>query len=87
MIQLQQPDTTIIKQATALLKRLFKTVRALELLLLLMATHENQVIRQLATVYLRKVIANLWGNLNTDDQIKTKALLLEKFVSEPVPLI
>lgn len=40
LAQLQQPDTNAVKQATALLKQFFKTVRALELLLVLMATHE-----------------------------------------------
>ena len=41
LAQLQQPDTTILKQATALLKEYFKKVQALENLLLLMATHSD----------------------------------------------
>ena len=87
LAQLQQPDTNIIKQATALLKQYFKTVKALENLLILMAGHADQVIRQLATVYLRKLIVKHWMLLNTDDQIKTKMLLLERFIAEPIPVV
>ena len=36
--QLMQPDTAVVKNATALLKQYFKTVKALENLLILMAT-------------------------------------------------
>ena len=59
----------------------------MELLLVLMATHESDVIRQLSTVYLRKIIANLWASLPTDDQLKTKNLLIERFIAEPVSVV
>ena len=52
-----------------------------------MATHESDVIRQLSTVYLRKIIANLWASLPTDDQLKTKNLLIERFIAEPVSVV
>jgi len=65
----------------------FKTVRALELLLVLMATHDSQIIRQFSTVYLRKIITTLWVSLPTDDQIKTKNLLIERFIAEPIPVV
>ena len=54
---------------------------------MLMATHESDVIRQLSTVYLRKIIANLWASLPTDDQLKTKNLLIERFIAEPVSVV
>ena len=85
--QLQQPDTNIIKYATALLKQYFKTVKALENLLILMATHTEQSIRQLATIYLRKLIGKHWMMLPEGDQVSTKNLLLERFIAEPVPVV
>jgi hypothetical protein len=38
-------------------------------------------------VYLRKIIGNQWMNLAKENQEKTKSLLLQRFVEEPVPLI
>ena len=87
LAQLQQPDTTILKQATALLKEYFKKVQALENLLILMSRNEDQIIRQLATVYLRKLIGKHWMMLPEPDQTKTKNLLLERFIAEPVSLV
>jgi hypothetical protein len=78
--QLFLPDTVAVKRATALLKVYFKKVVALEQLLMLMSTGAEQNLRQIACVYLRKIIANLWGNLAAENQAKTKALLLERFI-------
>ena len=85
--QLMQPDTAVVKNATTLLKQYFKTVKALENLLILMASSTDQNIRQLSCVYLSKIVPKLWGNLPAPDQQKTKALLLERFVAETVPLV
>ena len=85
--QLFQPDTEIVKKATTLLKQYFKSVQALENLLILMATHENAQVRQVSCVYLRKLASKLWMNLPADDQTKTKALLLERFVAEPTSIV
>ena len=82
-----QPDTAVVKNATALLKQYFKTVKALENLLILMATSSDQNIRQLSCVYLRKNIPKLWSNLSAPDQQKTKVLLLERFVAEQAALV
>lgn len=87
LLQLQQNDTQVIKHATALLKQFFKSVRALEQLLILMATHSDHTVRQLACVYLRKLITKHWMMLPTDDQIKTKNLLIERFIAEPVSVV
>ena len=65
----------------------FKKVQALENLLLLMANHEDQIIRQFATVYLRKLIGKHWMMLPEPDQVKTKNLLLERFVAEPISVV
>lgn len=62
-------------------------MRALENLLILMSTSADQRIRQIACIYLRKIIGNLWLNLPKDNQTQTKELLLKRFVEEPVPLI
>ena len=70
-----------------MLKTYFKKVQALENLLVLMATHEDQVIRQLATVYLRKLIGRHWMMLAEPDQVKTKNLLLERFIAEPINIV
>jgi hypothetical protein len=85
--QLFLPDTVAVKQATALLKVYFKKVVALEQLLILMSTGAEQNLRQIACVYLRKIIANLWGNLAAENQAKTKTLLLERFIQEPVTIV
>jgi hypothetical protein len=61
--QLFQPNTDVIKQATALLKEYFKRLGALENLLILMSTSPEQNIRQVSCIYLRKIIGNLWMNL------------------------
>ena len=52
-----------------------------------MASSESQVIRQFSTVYLRKIIVSLWGNLPVDDQTKTKSLLIERFIEEPIAVV
>ena len=52
-----------------------------------MATHENAQVRQVSCVYLRKLAPKLWMNLPADDQTKTKALLLERFVAEPASIV
>ena len=52
-----------------------------------MANHEDQVIRQFASVYLRKIIGKHWTTLPEPDQVKTKNLLLERFVAEPIPVV
>ena len=85
--QLMQPDTAVVKNATTLLKQYFKTVKALENLLILMASSTDQNIRQLSCVYLSKIVPKLWSNLPAPDQQKTKALLLERFVAEPAALV
>lgn len=54
------PDTMKIKQATGMLKPYFKCVQALSNLLYLMSFAQEPTIRQLACVYLRKVITTLW---------------------------
>ena len=45
------------------------------------------MIRQLATVYLRKLIGKHWMMLAEPDQAKTKNLLLERFIAEPVSVV
>lgn len=87
LAQLFQPNTDAIKQATALLKEYFKRIKALENLLILMSTSPEQNIRQVACIYLRKIIGNQWMNLAKDNQEKTKTLLLQRFVEEPIPLV
>ena len=87
LAKLFQPDTTILAQATALLKRYFKSLKAMENLLILMASSPEQNIRQVCCVYLRQVAPKLWCNLPADDQTKTKELLLTRFVEEPVTVI
>ena len=52
-----------------------------------MASSEDQRIRQISCVYLRKLITKLWANLEKDDQEKTKQLLLTRFVEEPITVI
>jgi hypothetical protein len=58
--KLFQPDTQVIKEATAFLKQYFKEVEALENLLLLMSQNPDQQVRQVACVYLRKIVCKLW---------------------------
>jgi hypothetical protein len=36
---------------------------------------------------MRKIIANLWGNLPAPDQEKTKQLLLQRYIEEPVTIV
>ena len=57
------PNTEQIKQATAVLKEYFKTIKALENLLILMSQSPEQNIRQVSCIYLRKIIGNLWLHL------------------------
>jgi hypothetical protein len=87
LAQLFQPNTDVVKQATSILKDYFKRIRALENLLILMSSSPDQNIRQVACIYLRKIIGNLWMNLGKDNQEKTKQLLLNRFLEEPIPVI
>lgn len=87
LTQLFQPNTEIVKKATAFLKEYFKRIKALENLLILMSTHQEQNIRQVSCVYLRKIIGNLWMNLPQANQLQTKTLLLQRFLDEPVSLV
>lgn len=43
--------------------------------------------RQVACVYMRKIIGKLWGNLTPAQQVTTKNLLIERFKVEPVTLV
>ena len=52
-----------------------------------MASSENQIVRQLATVYLRKMICKHWMSLQQPSQVTTKNLLLERFIAEPVSVV
>lgn len=52
-----------------------------------MATHAEQNVRQISCVYMRKIIANLWANLPAADQEKTKQLLLQRYIEEPVTIV
>lgn len=81
------PNTELVKKATSILKEYFKTISALENLLILMATSQEQNIRQISCIYLRKIITNLWVNMQKDQQDKTKQLLMQRFIDEPIPLI
>ena len=59
----------------------------MENLLILMSSSPEQNIRQVSCIYLRKIIGNQWMNLAKENQEKTKQLLLQRFVEEPVPLV
>ena len=76
LLQLTQPDTQIVAQATETLKGYFKQVEAVENLLLLIKDNQDQQVRQLACVYLRKIITKLWPNLNEANQQTCKTVLL-----------
>ena len=85
--KLFQPDTAVVADATKTLKQYFKNVEALENLLLLMSQNGDQQVRQVACVYMRKIIGKLWGNLTPAQQVTTKNLLIERFKVEPVTLV
>lgn len=76
LAQLFTPNTEQVKKATSILKEYFKTINALENLLILMASSQDQNIRQISCIYLRKIIGNLWMHMQKDQQEKTKQLLL-----------
>jgi len=48
----------------------------MENLLVLMSQNEDQQVRQISCVYLRKIATKLWMNLNADQKTATKNLLL-----------
>lgn len=52
-----------------------------------MSTSPDTNIRQVACVYLRKIIANLWASLSPENQQQTKNLLLTRYVEEPVTIV
>ena len=59
----------------------------MENLLLLMSQNQDQQVRQVSCVYLRKIITKLWPNLTKDQQATTKNLLIDRFKAEPVTLV
>ena len=52
-----------------------------------MANAQCTNVRQISCVYLRKIVANLWVSLSADEQTKTKSLLLQRYIDEPVQLV
>lgn len=70
--KLFEPNTQVVAEATTFLKTYFKEVEALENLLILLATHEDQQVRQVSCVYARKVVGKLWMKLTADQREKTK---------------
>jgi hypothetical protein len=52
-----------------------------------MSFAQEPTIRQLACVYLRKVITTLWVQLSPEDQGKAKLLLLDQYIKEPVTIV
>lgn len=52
-----------------------------------MQSAQNPQIRQLACVYLRKIICNLWVQLQPNDQAQAKQLLLTQYINEPVTAV
>lgn len=85
--KLLQPDTQVVAEATKTLKQYFKEVEALENLLIIMSQNQDQSVRQMSCVYLRKIAAKLWVMLTPEQKTTTKNLLLTRFAEEPVTLI
>lgn len=85
--KLFENSTEQIKEATKILKDYFRSINSLENLLILMSTSQNTNIRQVSCIFLRKIIVNLWMHLSNENKQKTKTLLLQRFVEEPVTLI
>jgi len=70
-----------------MLKAYFKNVEALKNLLFLMGNHENQQVRQLSCVYLRKIICSLWVQLTPEEQVMSKNHLLVCYEKEPITIV
>ena len=69
------------------MKQYFKSVESVENLLFLLAHHPEANVRQISCVYLRKIVANLWCNVPEEKHAQYKALLLDRFVQEPVTIV
>ena len=52
-----------------------------------MANSQDQNIRLMSCVYLRKIVAALWFKLPENAQGVTKTLLLQRYIDEPVTVV
>lgn len=80
-------DTHAVNQSSDVLQQTFKNPECVPLLMQLMITEEEQGMRQIACIYLRKFLSKLWVNLSKEIQENVKTALIERFQEDPAPLI
>ena len=80
-------DTQAVTESTNLLIESFKNPQCVPLLMQIMMTEEEQGLRQIACVYLRRFLTKLWCNLEVQVKNDVKVALIERFQADPSPLI
>lgn len=84
---LRPVDSQAVQHSSEILQEIFKHSECIKLLMQLMITDEDQSMRQIACIYLRRFLSKLWGNLDNETQENVKTALLERFQNDPSPLI
>ena len=77
------PNTKTVNGATKLLKRYFEKPESMNILLEELRSNEDQGIRLLSALCLRRKLTQHWVSVNKAGQIAIKNLLLELFSKEP----
>lgn len=82
LLQLTQPDSAVIQQATAQLKQAFKDPAIIPALCAVMSGSQNPEIRQSAAVMLRLRVKKHWKKISSNDRESLKAVVLQAFTME-----
>jgi hypothetical protein len=80
-------DTNAVQESTEILTQSFKSAECVPLLMQLMINEEDQALRQIACIYLRRFLSKLWAKLDKQIQNEVKVALLERFKIDPIPII
>jgi hypothetical protein len=80
-------DTNAVQVSTEILTQSFKSAECVPLLMQLMINEEDQSMRQIACIYLRRFLSKLWGKLDKQTCNGVKEALIDRFKNDPTPLI
>lgn len=80
-------NSEAVQESSEVLEKIFKKIECVPLLMSIMINEEDQSMRQISCIYLRKFLSKLWGKLDKEVQENIKTALIERFQADPSPLI
>eukprot|EP01105_Mastigella_eilhardi_P013828 TRINITY_DN3150_c0_g2_i1.p1 TRINITY_DN3150_c0_g2~~TRINITY_DN3150_c0_g2_i1.p1 ORF type:complete len:1100 (+),score=326.01 TRINITY_DN3150_c0_g2_i1:71-3301(+) len=82
MVALTMPDTKTVKEATEVMNKLLSRHECIGVLLFVLQNSQQEQLRQLAAVLMRKRICGHWGKLTPELRASVQATLLRCVVAE-----